>query len=127
MNDTHPINIDNIQPMVIDIDFETKNNKYYRSVIHTGIHSKLVLMSIEPGNNIVEEIHFYNDQFIKIESGSGYAKINGEFYPIHNGISIDIPSGSIHDIINNSTTKDLKLYTIYSPPLHKNNELKIIK
>lgn len=127
MSKTYPINIQKVDPLVIDIDYETKNNIYYRRVIHTGIHSQTVLMSLEPGIDIGAEIHYQTDQFIKIEGGSGYAQLGNNYYPIKEGSSINIPAGTYHNIINNSGSEPLKLYTVYSPPIHRPNTLKLRK
>jgi mannose-6-phosphate isomerase-like protein (cupin superfamily) len=84
---------------------------------------QLVYMSIKPLDDIHKEVHKEHDQFIRVEQGEGNAIINGETYKLYDGIGIMIPAGAIHQIINTSKDKDLKLYTIYSPPEHKPNTL----
>lgn len=120
---SNPINIYEIKPLVIDINDETLKNIYFRRVIHTGIHSQLVLMTIAPNTDIGSEVHYTTEQFIKIEGGYGVVELDDVQYPINSGISINIPSGTKHNIINTSFSDDLKLYTIYSPPIHSANEL----
>ena len=115
---THPMNIYKINPMVIDIDEETRKNIHYGRVIHTGIHSQTVLMAIPPNSDIGSEVHISTDQFIKIVGGYGVVELDGVTYPIKSGISINIPSGTVHNIINTNFSEDLKLYTVYSPPIH---------
>ena len=39
-------------------------------------------------------------------------------YPVKDGDAVIVPAGSKHNVINISKTKQLKLYTIYSPPEH---------
>lgn len=106
--------------LVINIEELTLNNNFYRRVISTSNYSQVVLMSIEPHNEIGMEIHKNNDQFIRIEQGSGYAQLQSEVFPIYDGISIHVPAGTYHNIVNESDS-EMKLYTIYSPPLHNEN------
>lgn len=101
-----------------DIEIETLENKNYRKVLYTGKHMQLVLMSLIPGEEIGEEVHSSIDQFFRFEAGSGKVKINDAEYDVKANSVVIIPAGSKHNIIN--TGKDiLKIYTIYSPPNHK--------
>ena len=102
-----------------NIEEDTKSNEDYRKVIYTGEHSQLVLMSLKPGEEIGEEVHKTIDQFFRIESGNGKCIINGNEYSITDGSAIIVPAGSKHNIINIDEKNDLKLYSIYSPPKHK--------
>lgn len=65
------------------------------------------------------EVHEIVDQFIRVEEGEGKAIMNGEEHPIKDGDAIVVPAGVEHNVINTSSVKQLKLYTIYSPPHHK--------
>ena len=105
-------------PLVIDIEKDTIENEDYRRVIHTSPFSQLVLMSLEPGQNIGMEVHADGDQFIKIEAGEGMVYLDGEMKNVSDGFSISIPAGTHHDIANLSETEPLKLYAIYSPAEH---------
>lgn len=102
----------------IDIEKATKENKNFRQVLYTSKHSQLVLMSLLPGEEIGEEIHPDVDQFFRIESGEGKCIIDGNEYEIKDGTAIIVPQGAKHNVINTGNT-ELKLYTIYSPPEHK--------
>ena len=42
----------------------------------------------------------------------------GKEYPLKDGMSLVVPAGTKHNIINTSKTESLKLYTIYSPAHH---------
>ena len=74
---------------------------------------------MKPSEEIGLETHSENDQFFRIEAGNGRAIIDGNTYELHDGIAIIVPAGAEHNIINDSDTEALKLYTIYSPPHHK--------
>jgi mannose-6-phosphate isomerase-like protein (cupin superfamily) len=74
-------------------------------------------MSIEPGEEIGEEVHEV-DQFIRIEEGEGLAILNDEEQRIEDDWAVVIPAGIKHNIINTSSEEKLKLYTIYSPAQH---------
>lgn len=103
-----------------DLTQLTIKNKYYRKVISTTPNMQLVLMCLQPYTEIGMEIHPYNTQFIKIETGEGTAIIDNISYDLYDGIGIFVPLNTYHNIINNSS-KMLKLYTIYSPPHHNYN------
>lgn len=104
---------------VKNIESETKSNSNFRKVEYTGKHSQLVLMSLKPKEEIGMEIHSENDQFFRIDEGSGKCVIDGNEYDISDGTAVVVPAGAEHNIINSSDNQDLKLYTIYSPAHHK--------
>lgn len=102
-----------------NIEEETLANDKYRKVLYTGKHSQLVLMSLEPNQEIGLETHSENDQFFRIEAGNGTAVVDGNTYKLQDGTALIVPAGAEHNIINDSATEALKLYTIYSPPHHR--------
>jgi mannose-6-phosphate isomerase-like protein (cupin superfamily) len=108
-----------------NINDKSIENENYRKVAFTGKHLQFVYMSIKPKDNIHLEVHNKTDQFIRIEKGYGLAIIDGKEYKLYDNIGIIIPSGCHHEIINSSNTEELKLYTIYAPPEHPNNEIDI--
>jgi mannose-6-phosphate isomerase-like protein (cupin superfamily) len=91
-------------------------------VLYTGNNSQLVLMSLRPNEEIGEDIHSL-DQFIRVESGDGFAVLDGVKHPISDGSAIVIPAGAKHNIVNDSATEELKLYTVYSPPEHRDGTI----
>ena len=102
-----------------DIEKETLKNNYFRKVLYTGKHAQLVVMSLNGGEEIGNEVHPKVDQFFRIEKGEGKFVFNGkEKHIVKNGGAIIVPAGTFHEVFNNSKTKKLKLYTIYSPPNH---------
>lgn len=101
-----------------NIEELTTNNENFRRVIYTGKHSQLVLMKLLPGEEIGEEVHEDVDQFFRVDSGDGIVIIDGKRYKITDGTGIVVPAGAKHNVINTAKNKDLKLYTIYSPPNH---------
>jgi len=103
----------------IDIEKSAKGNNNFRKVLYTAGHSQLVLMSLNPKEEIGEEIHHDNDQFFRIESGQGKCIIDRHEYELKNGDAIIVPAGAKHNIINTSKKAALKMYTIYSPAHHK--------
>jgi mannose-6-phosphate isomerase-like protein (cupin superfamily) len=104
---------------VINIEKKSLENEYFREVLFTAPHSQLVVMSLGPGEEIGLETHPDRDQFIRVESGAGKALLNGEESKLLDGSAVVVPAGTEHNIINTSETDALKLYTIYSPPEHK--------
>jgi mannose-6-phosphate isomerase-like protein (cupin superfamily) len=102
-----------------NIEEETLSNSDFRRVLYTGKHAQLVLMSLPAGSEIGMEVHEDNDQFFRFESGTGLVVIDGNNYQVSDGSAIIVPAGAEHNVVNTSQTEDLKLYTIYSPPHHK--------
>lgn len=101
-----------------NIEELTLANINFRQVLFTGKHTQLVLMCLKPGEEIGEEVHDTVDQFFRFEKGIGKVIIDGNEYTVKDGSAVIVPAGAKHNIINVSTTDDLKLYTLYSPPNH---------
>ena len=102
-----------------NIEKLTLENDKFRKVIYTGKNCQLVLMSLVPNEDIGMEVHSENDQFFRFESGTGKVIIDGNEYDVEDGSAIVVPAGAEHNIINTSSSEALKMYTIYSPPHHK--------
>lgn len=101
-----------------NIEQDTLDNNNFRKVLYTSKHSQLVLMSLKPKEDIGAEVHPNNDQFFRFEKGQGKVIIDGNEYEVKDGSAIVVPTGAEHNVINTSTTDDLKMYTIYSPAHH---------
>ena len=101
-----------------NIEEKTQGNSNFRQVLYTGKHMQLVVMSLKPGEDIGEEVHDTVDQFFRIEEGEAKFIIDGVESLVKEDMVAIVPAGSLHNVINNSSTEDLKLYTIYSPANH---------
>ena len=101
-----------------DLEDRTENNADFRRVIYTGAHIQLVLMSLEPGEDIGLETHEDTDQFFRVEAGNGVMSIDGHETVIQDASGIVVPAGARHNV-KNTGTKMMKLYTIYAPPHHE--------
>lgn len=106
---------------VTNIEKDTLENDNFRKVLYTSNYSQLVVMSLEPGQDIGEEVHGL-DQFIRIEQGKGKAVLNDVEYELEDDFAVVIPAGVKHNIINESDEK-MKLYSIYSPPEHEDGTI----
>jgi mannose-6-phosphate isomerase-like protein (cupin superfamily) len=101
------------------IEDETLANNYFRKVLFTGKHCQLVVMCLQPGEEIGNEIHPDVDQFFRIEQGKAKFIFNdSEEHIVKNGEAVVVPAGTYHNVVNALKTKSLKLYTVYSPPNH---------
>ncbi len=110
-----------------NIEKSTLDNTNFRKVLYTGVYSQLVLMSLNPNEDIGMEVHEDTDQFFRFESGEGEVVINETTYDVHDGDAIIVPAGAQHNIINKSAIEPLKLYTIYSPSHHKDGTVHVTK
>lgn len=102
----------------VNIEDATLENEYFREVLFTGPKSQLVLMALQPGDDIGKETHPDTDQFIRVEAGEGRAVIGDEEFELRDGTAVVIPAGSEHNVINTSDSELLRLYTVYTPPEH---------
>jgi mannose-6-phosphate isomerase-like protein (cupin superfamily) len=102
----------------INIEKETKENSFFRKVLFTANKSQLVVMALKPSEEIGFEIHPENDQFFRFEEGSGKVIVGTDEFIVGPTDVVIVPSGENHNVINTSTLKYLKLYTIYSPAHH---------
>lgn len=110
-----------------DIETDTTQNTFFRKVLYTGHNSQLVLMSLQPGEEIGLEVHSDRDQFFRIEQGTGEVHIDGNAITVKDGSAVIVPAGAEHNVINTSSDQLLKLYTIYSPPEHKDGTVHATK
>jgi mannose-6-phosphate isomerase-like protein (cupin superfamily) len=118
---------------ITNIEDDTLNNKNYRKVLYTSsnLHGmQLVVMSLKPGEEIGMEKHSEADQFIRIEQGEAVVQIGKTkktVYTLDVNDSILIPAGTWHNVINSNDHYPLKLYTLYTPPQHKDKLVQKIK
>ncbi len=103
---------------VTNIENISLENENFRRVLYTAKNSQLVVMSLRPMEDIGEEIHQL-DQFIRCEAGEGKAILDDVSHDIRDGFVVVVPAGTKHNIINASADKPMKLYTLYSPPNHR--------
>lgn len=97
----------------------TEKNKFFRKVLFTGKHLQLVVMHLQPKEEIGREVHKTVDQFFRIEEGRAKFVLNrSEEHLVGEGGAVVVPAGTDHNVINPSPTKPLKLYTVYTPPEH---------
>ena len=98
---------------------QTRENTDFRRVLFTGKHVQLVVMCLEPGEQIGAEVHQNVDQFFRIEQGAARFVFNeGSEHLVREGDVVVVPAGTYHNVINTSNTAPLKLSTLYSPPNH---------
>jgi len=101
------------------IERQTLKNEYFRQVLFTGKYAQLVVMCLQPGEEIGNEVHPSVDQFFRIEQGQATFIFNGtEKHTARNGYAVIVPAGTYHNVINASKSTKLKLYTVYSPSNH---------
>ena len=102
---------------VKDIESLAVKNSDFRQVLYTAKYCQLVLMALEPKKDIGAEVHKL-DQFFRVEDGTGEAVLDGVHTAIRAGFAVVVPAGTIHNIVNTGDVP-LKLYTLYSPPNHR--------
>ena len=108
-----------------DIVQAARDNKNFRQVIHTSEHAQVVVMSLLGGEDIGSEVHDL-DQLIMVVEGSGVAVLNGQESTVEPGTLIVVPEGAEHNLINKGEL-EMKLYTIYTPPAHRDGTVHATK
>jgi mannose-6-phosphate isomerase-like protein (cupin superfamily) len=103
---------------VDNIEKVTVANEDFRRVLYTGEHIQLVLMTLQPGEEIGEEVHDDRDQFFRIEEGKGEIRIDGKANPVEDDFAVIVPAGARHNVVNTGSAP-LRLYTLYGPPEHR--------
>jgi mannose-6-phosphate isomerase-like protein (cupin superfamily) len=101
---------------VQNIEKDTLENETFRTVLYTGHYMQLVVMSVPVGEEIGMEMHG-QDQFIRVEAGTGTAILHDVEHDLSDGVAVVVPAGTHHNIINKGDDA-LKLYTIYAMPHH---------
>jgi mannose-6-phosphate isomerase-like protein (cupin superfamily) len=110
-----------------NLEEETRKNTDFRRVLYTGKNSQLVLMCLRPKEDIGMETHDDVDQFFRFEEGEGVVVIDATRHIVKDGSGVIVPCGAKHNVINSSKTRNLKLYTIYSPPEHQDKVVRKTK
>jgi mannose-6-phosphate isomerase-like protein (cupin superfamily) len=110
--------IENIEELAL-------KNEHFRKVLYTTARSQLVLMALRAGEEIGEEVHDV-DQFLRVEEGTGEAILDGVSHAIADGSAIVVPMGAKHNVINTGSGP-MKLYTLYTPPHHRDGVLHATK
>ena len=106
-----------------NIERLTLDNDNFRTVVFTGEHTQLTLMSLREGEDIGMEVHDDIDQFLRIESGRGRVEFGSgedqidETHDVEDDWAIIVPAGVWHNVVNTGDS-ELKLYSLYSPPEH---------
>ncbi len=112
---------------VTNLEQDTIANGDFRRVLYTGHHTQLVLMTLQPGEEIGSEVHPNIDQFFRFDEGEGKVVIDGVEHEVRDGFGVIIPAGAEHNVINTSVDKPLKLYTLYSPAEHIDGTIRATK
>lgn len=100
-----------------NIERRTVENDNFRRVLYTGHTLQLVLMTLQPGEEIGEEVHEDRDQFFRFEQGAGAVYIDGAENRVEDDFAVIVPAGARHNV-RNTGSAPLRFYTIYGPPEH---------
>lgn len=108
--------IDNVEALTLE-------NTNFRTVVHTGTHAQLTVMSIPVGGEVGWEAHDHLDQFLRLEQGKARVDFGrgqdavDESHEAADDWAIIVPAGVWHNVVNVGD-EPLKLYSVYSPPEH---------
>jgi mannose-6-phosphate isomerase-like protein (cupin superfamily) len=106
-----------VDEAIVPIIKLTLDNGDFRDEVITGKQCQVVLMNIQPGEEIGSEVHEDHDQILVLVEGNGQAVLEGQVREIGTNDLVFVHAGAEHNFINTGS-RPLKLYTIYSPPEH---------
>jgi mannose-6-phosphate isomerase-like protein (cupin superfamily) len=112
-----------MEPWIGDIEKKTLDNETFRTVLFTGHHEQLTVMSLRPGEDIGYEVHAHNDQFLRIERGRARVDLGPKQNEVEGSVEVKagsallVPAGVWHNVVNVGD-EDVKLYSLYAPPVH---------
>ena len=113
------------KPYVAKLKKEAKRNELFRKVLFTGKSSQLVLMSLEPGEDIGSETHDV-DQLLFVVEGEGKVVLDGRDERFEDGMVVCVPAGTRHNILN-TDDEPMRLFTVYAPPQHAPGTVHVTK
>ena len=105
-----------------NIERVTEANDKFRKVLYTGHNLQLVLMTLQPGEEIGAEVHDDRDQFFRFEAGTGEVMVDDNTYEVAADDAVIVPQGARHNV-RNTGSEPLKMYTIYGPPEHVDGKI----
>jgi mannose-6-phosphate isomerase-like protein (cupin superfamily) len=101
----------------VNITEAARANDTFRRVLHTTGHVQLVVMTLQPGEDIGSEVHEHNDQVLTFVEGSVRAEVAGDATDVGPGDVVVVPAGTRHDFTNIGDIP-ARLFTLYAPPDH---------
>jgi hypothetical protein len=105
-------------PGAIGWNWETQlQDQLTRDVINKE-NFELLCAQAGISNDIIVVLYGDNDNWFAAK-GRGKAVLDNIEHKIEDDYAVVIPAGTRHNIINTSKDKEMKLYTIYSPPEHR--------
>lgn len=106
---------DNVTPYIGNADKEFMGD-YFRKTLFTTPRTQLVVMTLQPGQDIGSEIHD-GDQIFIVISGNGHSLLNGLRADLSAHSLVGVPKGTEHNIVNDGN-EPMRLVTVYGPPQH---------
>ena len=106
-----------------NMEKDSPDSANVRKVIYTNKYLQIVLMNLKPGEEIGEKVHIGVIQFFQFKEGKGKCIVDGNEYCVENGDAIAAPAGAKSNVINTDAERELKMYTIYTPPDYKDGSI----
>jgi mannose-6-phosphate isomerase-like protein (cupin superfamily) len=106
-----------IDHSIVPIVKRALNNDAFRDTVITGKEAQVVLMTLQPGEEIGAEVHDDHDQILILVEGNGQAVLSGQAREVGTNDLVFVHAGVEHNFINTGS-RPLKLYTVYAPPEH---------
>lgn len=106
-----------IDKSIVPIVKMAMNSDAFRDEVITGKECQVVLMTIQPGEEIGAEVHDDHDQILVFVEGNGQAVLSGQAREVGVNDLVFVHAGTEHNFINTGS-RPLRLYTVYAPPEH---------
>ena len=101
-------------------------NDAFRREIVSGSRQQVVVMTIQPGDEIGEEVHPDTDQSLVFVDGTGEAHLDGVVSPVGPNQLVLVRAGVRHNFVNTGEVP-LRIITVYAPPEHEPGTVHLTK
>ena len=102
----------------VDVIGLARRSDDFRRVVITGEEMQIVVMTIQPGEEIGAETHAGHDQVLFFVDGEGEAVLDGERSRVSAGDLSFVHAGVHHNFVNTGSSP-LRIVTAYAPPEHE--------
>jgi len=94
-----------------------RSNDSFRQVLSTSARSQVVVMTLQPGEDLSDEFDDRADTVLTIVEGTAVIEVDGEVLEIGPGSMVVMPAATRHNLTNTGT-EPLRLHGICTPPVY---------
>ncbi len=96
---------------------EARRSDLFRSVLHTGARCQVVVMTLQPGEDLGADLHDDAEELLAVVDGQGELVVAGESEAVSAGSLVVVPQATERNLVNTGAVP-LRLFAVYAPPEH---------